>query len=220
MNLELHNADCMEVMARYPDNYFDLAVVDPPYGIGMAKTTNIANTKRGFNGEKIHEAKKWDSEIPPEEYFKELKRTSKNQVIWGGNYFTKYLEPTKSWVFWNKKENRTQGKNFSDGELAWTSTKTLTRMFEFGWIGLDYCNQSEKKIHPTQKPVELYKWIYQNYAKDGMRILDTHLGSGSNAIAAYEMNMGEFVGCELDEDYFADAKKRIDNALSQQKLFA
>ena len=214
MKLELHNADCMEVMARYPDNYFDLAVVDPPYGIGANKMT-LGNGKR-----KVYRGNDdWDSEPPDASYFIELIRTSNHQVIWGANHFISKLGIDSScWLFWDKG---TGSNDFADGELAWTSFKKTVRKYFQSWVGANAKEKNEiDRIHPTQKPVELYKWIYQNYAKEGMRILDTHLGSGSNAIAAYEMNMGEFVGCELDHDYFMDAKKRIDNALSQQKLFA
>ena len=212
--IELLNCDCMEYMATVPDKYFDLAIVDPPYGIGMAKTTNIPNPKKGFKGNKLHNEKEWDKEIPSEDYFLEVQRISKEQIIWGGNYFTEYLKPTKAWIFWSKKETKTQGSNFSDGELAWTSFKKVTRLFEYGWIGIDYCNKSESKIHPTQKPVALYEWLLTNYAKKGQRILDTHLGSGSSAIAAHYFGV-DFVGCELDKDYFEAAKARFDMATKQ-----
>ena len=135
--IQITNEDNMALMSRYKDNHFDLAIVDPPYGIEMAKTINIKNTKKSFHGKELHKLKDWDNDIPPAEYFEELKRVSKNQIIWGGNYFTEYLRPTKAWVFWSKKETKTQGSNFSDGELAWTSLKKVTRMFEYGWIGTE-----------------------------------------------------------------------------------
>jgi len=216
--LDLRNMDCMELMREYPDKHFDLAIVDPPYGIDCAKTINIKNEKRGFAGEKLHAAKEWDNEIPSAEYFRELERVSKNRILWGGNYFTEFLPPTKSWIFWSKKDTKTQGSNFSDGELAWTSLKKVTRMFEYGWIGIDYCNKGEKKQHPTQKPVALYDWLLRNYAEKGQTILDTHMGSGSIAIACH------YAGChltasELDEDYYNAACERIQRETQQQSLF-
>ena len=217
-NMTIHNADCMEIMSQYEDNYFDLAVVDPPYGIKCAKTINIKNKKKGFVGDRLHKSKSWDDGIPPEEYFIELQRVSKDQIIWGGNYFTEHLKPVKAWIFWSKKETKTQGSNFSDGELAWTSLKKVTKLFEYGWIGIDYCNKGESKIHPTQKPVKLYNWIYANYAEEGQKILDTHLGSGSNAIAAHYAKM-HFVGCELDEDYYKASVERIRKETRQLELF-
>jgi site-specific DNA-methyltransferase (adenine-specific) len=210
--------DCIEGVKQFPDKKIDLAIVDPPYGIEMAKTTNIPNPKKGFRGNKLHNEKEWDNEIPSEEYFLELFRVSKNQIIWGGNYFTEYLKPTKAWIFWSKKETKTQGSNFSDGELAWTSFKKVTRLFEYGWIGIDYCNKSETKIHPTQKPVSLYDWIFKNYAKEGDLILDTHLGSGSSRIAAYKAGL-DFVGFEIDPEYFDKSVKRFENYTSQLNLF-
>ena len=216
--LQITCEDCMELMERYPDKYFDLAIIDPPYGIGCAKTINIKNEKRGFTGTQLHKSKEWDISIPPSEYFIELKRISENQIIWGGNYFTDYLLPTKGWIFWSKKDTKTQGSNFSDGELAWTSFKSVTRLFQYGWIGIDYCNKEETKIHPTQKPVALYKWLLTNYAKPGNKILDTHMGSGSIAIACYDMGF-DLTACELDPDYYRDAMERIRKHTEQQALF-
>ena len=213
-NVLLINADCMDVMKLLDDKEFCLACVDPPYGIGMAKTTNIPNPKKGFKGNKLHNEKEWDKEIPSKDYFLEVQRISKEQIIWGGNYFTEYLKPTKAWIFWSKKETKTQGSNFSDGELAWTSFKKVTRLFEYGWIGIDYCNKSESKIHPTQKPIKLYEWLLTNYAKKGQRVFDSHLGSASSAIAAHYFGV-DFVGCELDKDYFDAAKARFDMATKQ-----
>ena len=200
-NLTIYNADCMDIMSRYEDDYFDLAVVDPPYGIGIS-----SNPVR-----QQHKKKKWDDSIPQGEYFSELIRVSKNQIIWGGNYFFNYLGNTQGFLIWDKK----QPHNFSLAmcELAWTSIQKPAKMFRESVL-------SEKgKIHPTQKPVRLYNWIYKNYAKEGQKILDTHLGSGSNAIAAHYAKMGEFVGCELDKHYYEASISRICNETKQLGLF-
>jgi len=218
--MKITNEDNMELMARYEDNHFDLAIVDPPYGIEMAKTTNIPNPKKGFRGNELHKEKKWDNETPEQKYFDELKRVSKNQIIWGGNYFTDKLKPTKSWIFWSKKETKTQGSNFSDGELAWTSFKKVTTLFEYGWIGIDYCNndRKQKKIHPTEKPIALYEWLLDNYAKKGDKILDTHLGSGSIAIACHNRKF-DLTACELDKEYYTKAMERLEQHKKQLTLF-
>jgi site-specific DNA-methyltransferase (adenine-specific) len=207
--INLHHIDCMEYMARYPDNYFDLAIVDPPYGIGMdgQKKSN----KKGAQIRKEHEFKGWDNAIPSEAYFKEAQRVSENQIIWGGNYFTEFLKPTKAWVFWYKGQ---QGLTMSDGEMAWTSFKTVTRMVNIHRTHL----WQEKPAHPTQKPVALYKWLLKNYAKEGDTILDTHLGSGSIAIACHDMGF-DLEGCELDKDYFEAASKRFETHKSQLRIF-
>jgi site-specific DNA-methyltransferase (adenine-specific) len=197
---EVYNMDCMEGMKQYPDKWFELAVVDPPYGIGI----NM-NMGRKAGKKKAHQEKKWDNEIPNNDYFTELFRISKNQIIWGGNYFP--LPLTKSWVFWDKLVP--QGVSFADGELAWISyDKTLIKctIAYSGFVG------SEGKIHPTQKPIALYKWLLKNYAKEGDKILDTHLGSGSSGIAAYEMGF-DFTGYELDTDYFNQQQKRFNQWL-------
>jgi len=217
-SLDLRHADCMDVMREFPDKYFDLAIVDPPYGIDCAKTINIKNEKRWFSGATLHQAKEWDDEIPPADYFIELARVSKHRIIWGGNYFTEHLRPTKAWIFWSKKETKSQGSKFSDGELAWTSTKNVTRQFDYGWIGIDYCNKDEKKQHPTQKPVALYRWLLANYAEPGMKILDTHLGSGSHAIACHYAGM-HLTGCEIDADYFREGMERVKRETAQTTLF-
>lgn len=217
MKLILHNADCMDIMKDYPDNYFDLAVVDPPYGLNIAKTGSLG--RDSFN------PKNWDSKVPDQKYFDELFRVSKNQIIWGGNYFA-YLwrESCKGFICWNKLNHHS---NRADVEMAWTSFNKLAKYFEYMWDGNRYGKRGNIKgvgkksirIHPTQKPVNLYEWIYTNYAEKGMKILDTHLGSGSNAIAAHNCNMGEFVGCEIDKEYFDKAKKRIDDTLKQERMF-
>ena len=207
--ITITNEDNMLLMSRFPDNHFDLAIVDPPYGIGIDGQKK--SIKNGTQIRKHHEFKGWDNSIPSEEYFNELKRVSKNQIIWGGNYFTQYLKPTKSWIFWYKGQ---QDLTMSDGEMAWTSTKEVTRMFNLHRTHL----WQEKPSHPTQKPVALYKWILDKYAKQGDKILDTHLGSGSIAIACHDYGF-DLTACELDKEYFDKAMQRINNHTAQQKLF-
>ena len=217
-NMTIHNADCMEIMAGYEDNYFDLAVVDPPYGIGWDGENSMAenNTKKWTAAKKKgYEKKDWDSERPSREYFIELNRVSKNQIIWGGNYFADLLEPTGGWIVWEKgvPDNMT----LSQAELAYNSCLNSVRIIKLLWAGFRKCEES-KRIHPTQKPVKLYNWIYANYAEEGQKILDTHLGSGSNAIAAHYAKM-HFVGCELDEDYYKASIERIRKETRQLELF-
>ena len=207
--IELLNCDCMEYMATVPDKYFDLAIVDPPYGIGVSYQDNTQRGKLGSHYEK----KDWDKQPPNNEYFEHLFRVSKQQIIWGANHFIERINKNSScWVVWNKK---TVG-NTADCELAWTSFKTSVRRFDFMWEGFWQENMKNKelRIHPTLNPVALYKWLLTNYAKKGQRILDTHLGSGSSAIAAHYFGV-DFVGCELDKDYFEAAKARFDMATKQ-----
>lgn len=203
--------DCMDFMREFPDGYFNLAIVDPPYGIDI----NM-NMGRKKGQAKKHAEKKWDGNIPDQSYFKELFRVSKNQIIWGGNYMTEYLRPTKSWIFWDKVVP--DGVTFADGELAWTSfNKTLVKakIPYSGFRGLDVGG----KIHPTSKPISLYKWLLKNYAKPGDKILDTHLGSGSSRIAAHDMGF-DFWGYELDSDYFNAQEDRFNRHIKQGQLFA
>ena len=208
MTSEVFNEDCMEVMKRYPDNHFDLAIVDPPYGINI--NMNMGRLK---GQPKKHKDKDWDNSIPNEDYFEELFRVSKNQIVWGGNYFP--LPLTKSWIFWDK--NVPEGVSFADGELAWTSfDKTLikAKVKYSGFQGMD----DGGKLHQTQKPVKLYDWIYQKYAEPNQIILDTHLGSGSNRIAAHKAGLN-FIGCEIDKEYFDASVKRFEQYKLQLKLF-
>ena len=197
--------DCMEGMKQYPDKHFDLAVVDPPYGIGR----DGGETGKHW---KVYESKGWDASTPPDEYFFELFRVSKNQVIWGANYFSKNLPPSMGWIFWDKGQKLTM----SDGELAFTSFDRALRS-----VVLNRCKIGEfgGNIHPTQKPVALYKWLLTNYAKPGDKILDTHLGSGSSRIAAWDMGF-DFWGYELDADYFAAMEARFQSHISKPVLFA
>lgn len=208
MKSEVFNIDCMIGMKDTPDNYYDLAVVDPPYGIGM-DGGNV-----GYKGVNNLEKKDWDKSPANKEYFIELMRVSKNQIIWGGNYFIDKLYPTRCFLVWDKGEgfyNRT----YAECELAWTSFDQNTVKIKHDPLcSGDYHN----KIHPNQKPVKLYEWIFKNYAEEGMKILDTHLGSGSSRIAAYNYKM-DFTGYELDKDYFDAAEKRFQNHISQLKMF-
>ena len=213
-NIKITNEDNMALMARYPDDHFDLAIVDPPYGIGMdggniggnnlGKATNYTN-------------KDWDLYAPNINYFKELQRVSKNQIIWGANHFIENIPNANcaAWVVWDKDNSG----NFADCELAWTSFKKAVRKVKIRWNGmLQYdMKNKEQRIHPTQKPIKLYKWILQNYAKEGDLILDTHLGSGSIAIACHQMGF-DLVGCELDADYYKSAHKRFKQQTAQMRL--
>lgn len=219
-NCELHNMDCMEYMRGLPDNAFDLAIVDPPYGIDAANVLSGPRRKSG-NGAAMKTAfdkKDWDLSVPDKEYFNELFRVSKNQIIWGANYMTQFIPASMGWIVWDKDNGTT---NFSDCELAFSSFDRALRKYTYTWNGMlqgDMKNK-ENKIHPTQKPVKLYEWLLTNYAKQGHRILDTHLGSGSHAIACNNLGF-ELVACELDKDYFDASCKRIEQATAQQRMFA
>ena len=217
--IEITNEDNMELMSRYPDNYFDLAIVDPPYGIGMG-----ARKGRQSKGQSIdkfdkpkYKTSEWDSAIPEKEYFTELFRVSKNQIIWGGNYFTELLPVSRGWVFWDKKPIL---PNYSAGELAWTSFDCVLKRVVINWNGKirTGIEKGYKSIHPTQKPIKLYSFLFNEYAKEGDKILDTHLGSGSIAIACHNLGF-ELTACELDKDYFEASIKRINNHIAQQRLF-
>ena len=207
--ITLLNCDCMTYMKTLDDNAFDLAIVDPPYGIGMAKERPRKDGRFAMN-----KPRDWDNAIPSQEYFNELERVSVNRVIWGGNYFP--LPPTQCFIFWYKQN---PVPNFSDGELAWTSFKRPAQCFNFKYYGsIQGITSAEKKIHISQKPIELYDWLLKNFAEKGQSILDTHLGSGSSAIAAHYGGF-DFVGCELDEDYFKAAQSRIDHETKQIAMF-
>ncbi|MFT5451708.1 MAG: site-specific DNA-methyltransferase (adenine-specific) [Enterobacterales bacterium] len=213
MSIELLNIDCMDYMAGLEDNAFDLAIVDPPYGINEGKN----NESRNRVASNKHKSKEWDSSPPEAIYFTELQRISKNQIVWGANHFIhKFAIGSPCWLVWDKDNG---GCDFADCELAYTSFKTAVRKFKFQWAGMlqgDMKNK-EHRIHPTQKPVKLYDWLLKNYAKEGDKILDTHLGSGSSAIAAHYGGF-DFVGCELDEDYYNETMKRFDNETRQIDL--
>lgn len=218
-NIQLLNIDCMEYMKTVPDKYFDLAVVDPPYGIDAANVLSGPRRKSG-NGAAMKTQftkKDWDKSVPDKKYFTELFRISKNQIIWGANYMSNFLPPSMGWIVWDKDNGTT---NFSDCELAFSSFDRALRKYKYTWNGMlqgDMKNK-EDKIHPTQKPVKLYDWILANYCEKGMKVLDTHLGSGSSAIAAYYYGVN-FVGCELDSDYYNSAVKRFELQTAQETLF-
>lgn len=209
-SITLLNGDCMDYMRDLPDNAFDLAIVDPPYGIGI---DGQKECKQGKKSDRKHnEQKGWDSAIPSKEYFVELCRVSRNQIIWGANYFVEHLDTgTKGWIVWDKAQ---PGLSMSDCELAYSSFQRPTRI----WVKNRVILQQERTIHPTQKPIKLYDWLLSNYAKPGDRILDTHLGSGSSAIAAHYAGH-DFVGVELDDDYYKSACNRFDEATRQEALF-
>lgn len=211
--IDLRNCDCMEYLATCEDNAFELAIVDPPYGGGDFPDRMPLHEKLN----------KWNT-APPDEYFTELKRVSKHQIVWGCNYFS---ELGVGRIVWNKlgtdTTRRKQAPTFSDCELAYQSFNARAKMFSYTYIGNvvgnDYQIQwNQKRIHPTEKPVELYEWLLMNYAKEGDRILDTHLGSGSIAIACHNLGFN-LVGCELDKDYYNAACKRLAQHQAQQRMF-
>ncbi len=228
--MKITNEDNMDLMARYEDNHFDLAIVDPPYGIG-----NIIRHSRGGNqkADNFHfddgRDMNWNNSIPSIDYFNELIRISKNQIIWGGNYYSSLLKDSRCWIVWDKNNG---GSSFSDAELAYTSFDKTVSIYKFTWHGMiqgDMKNK-EKRIHPTQKPVQLYEWLLMNYANKGnplindfyilrsYRILDTHLGSGSIAIACHNLGF-DLTACELDPDYYKSAMKRLKEHQSQIRMF-
>lgn len=202
--LDLRCCDNIMLMKEFPNKHFDLAIVDPPYGINFAKT-------HSGNGWIVRESKDWDKSIPPPLYFTELFRVSKNQIIWGANYMVEYLPPSMGWIFWDKGQREF---SLADGELAFTSFQKALRVFEFSRGKLNV----ERGDHPTEKPVGLYKWLLDKYAKPGDKILDTHLGSGTIAIACHDYKFN-LTACEIDPEYYAAAMKRINNHTGQLKMF-
>jgi site-specific DNA-methyltransferase (adenine-specific) len=214
--MKITNEDCMELMARYEDNYFDLAIVDPPYGIGEDGAKNHSRDKA--TKATRYTPKNWDNKAPKTEYFKELKRVSKNQIIWGANHFIENIPNANSscWIVWDKDNTG----DFADSELAYASFKTAVRNFKWRWNGMLQQNMKnkQKRIHPTEKPIQLYEWLLMNYAKQGDKILDTHLGSGSIAIACHNLSY-ELTACELDTEYYNNAIKRIEQHKAQIRMF-
>ena len=222
--IEMLHVDCMDYMATQPDKSFDLAIVDPPYFDGPNGSgyygkgySNLGVQRAKYYGE----TENWD--VPGPEYFAELKRISKHQIIWGANHFAGVFDSSSpSWIVWDKDNGKS---SFADAELAYTSFDSAVRIFKYLWWGMHQGQlggdkrKNEKRIHPTQKPVQLYDWLLQNYAKPGQRVLDTHLGSGSSAIAAHYFGV-DFVGCEKTAKHFINAKERFDEVTKQQALFA
>ena len=214
---EVYNMDCIEGMKQYPDNYFDLAIVDPPYGINIVEQlrksveskSSMYQNKNGIKGNS-----EWDRNIPTKEYFDELFRVSKNQIIWGGNYFLDYLGATRCFLIWDKQNGT---NNMADAELAWASFETSVRMYR-GHIFKGIGNTNYNPIHPTQKPLKLYEWIIDKYTSEGNLILDTHLGSQSSRIAANKAGL-DFVGFEIDKEYFDKGNERYNNFISQLRMF-
>jgi len=203
--LDLRRADCMDMMSEFPDGHFDLAIVDPPYGINAGK-------KHTGSRWIVRETKDWDKEGPGADYFSELYRISQNQIIWGANYYPMHLPKSMGWIFWDKGQ---RSFSLADGELAFSSFNRALRVFNFDRPKM---LAESDRIHPTQKPVALYKWLLAKYAKPGQRILDTHLGSGSHAIACYYAAM-HLTACEINEDYFNAASERIERETAQTVLF-
>jgi len=221
--IELLNVDCLPFMKQCEDKQFDLAIVDPPYGIGVNKGGHSLAGNGDFKGGNFkvkatkYKGGEWDNERPTKEYFDELLRISKNQIVWGGNYFADLLPASSCWVVWDK-DNGTSYQ--ADCELAWTSFDTAVRKYKWRWWGLlqgDMKNK-QKRIHPTEKPIQLYKWLLDTYAEKGSKIIDTHLGSGSIAIACDDMGF-DLTGIEICKEYFDKANKRLEPYRKQQTLF-
>jgi len=210
--IQITNEDCMELLKRTPDKFYDLAICDPPYGIERGGQTETF-TKNPKHKRKAHKQKDWDNAMPTKEYFEELFRVSKNQIIWGANYFVEHLNNSSmGWIFWFKGQ---EGLSMSDGEIAYSSFQKATRQIN---INRGLIAQKGGSIHPTQKPEKLYRWLLENYANQGDKILDTHLGSGSIAIACHDYGF-DLTACELDKEYFDKAMERINNHMAQTKLF-
>ena len=219
--MKITNEDNMELMSRYEDNYFDLAIVDPPYGINMDEhKESFSPSKKGFGNRHWKEWSKkgWDNNIPSKDYFDELFRVAKNQIIWGANYYFNFLPNTRCCIMWDK----IQKFSGADFELAWTSFEKSSKAFRMSRIEA-YSDRNSKtkdkfiKIHPTQKPVKLYEWLLMNYAKEGEKILDTHLGSGSIAIACHNLKY-DLTACEIDKEYYDAAMKRIKQHQAQLRI--
>jgi len=208
--------DCLQAMKLYPDNYFDLAIVDPPYGNDNIQGGYTSGKGGGVAKQKNYNKSLWNCAEPTKEYWQELFRVSKNQIVWGANHYPQIFKKSSGWLFWDKLNGNV---SFSDGELAYTSFNKGLRKFSYRWSGMLQQNMKEKevRIHPTQKPVALYSWILKNYAEKEHKILDTHLGSGSSRIAAHKAGMS-FTGFEIDPGYFIEADQRFRNFIKQGRL--
>lgn len=217
---KLYNIDCMQGMKEFPNKYFDLAIVDPPYGINVFNQNSKRDTKQYgtmIARRGIYKRKEWDGQPPPAEYFTELMRVSKNQIVWGANHFINRIPFDSScWIVWDKDNGTT---SFADCELAWTSFKSPVRRYKYRWNGMLQENMKEKevRIHPTQKPVALYAWLLERYARHGDLILDTHVGSASSLVACYRCGF-HFVGFEIDTEYYKAANERLSAEMSQIRL--
>lgn len=215
--INITNEDCMDLLRRTPDKFYELAICDPPYGLGEDGEKNHSRSKQAKA--KQYTPKNWDNSAPTKEYFNELIRVSKNVIIWGANHFIENIPNanSSSWIVWDKQNGE---NDFADCELAYTNHSTSVRKYQFRWAGMlqgDMKNK-EVRIHPTQKPVKLYEWLLMNYAKEGDKILDTHLGSGSIAIACHNLGF-DLTACELDTEYYNNALKRLQQHQAQQTLF-
>jgi len=217
-NIRIYNEDSLQALRAMQDKQFDLAIVDPPYGIGQDGTIGFATKKtKGFTfDKKQYTHKDWDKETPTQEYFDELFRVSKNQIVWGANYFIDKLPHLKNFIYWHKK-GQSKDDKFNEGEIAFVSSGR-SRMVDIWWNGFGTINSGEKRFHPTQKPVKLYKWLLANYANKGDKILDTHMGSGSIAIACWDMGF-DLTVYEIDKEYFDAACKRLENHKKQLTLW-
>ena len=219
LDFGFYNDDCLPRLKEYPDKYFDLAIVDPPYG-GVTQGGYMTNQMGGgvAKNRNDYHLSLWQCDKPSQEYFDELQRVSKNQIVWGGNYFANRLPESQCWIVWDKE--KPEGVGFADVELAWTSFNLASRIFHFAWNGMIQGDMKNKeyKIHPTQKPVRLYEWLISKFAKDGDVILDTHVGSGSSLIACHNTNH-KYVGFEIDETYYKMAKERIDQETAQMNFW-
>ena len=204
---KIYCADCLEIMRQMPDKCVDLVLTDPPYGINAGK-------EKEHNGWKDYGFNTWDENRPNLEVFKHILRIGKNAIIWGGNYFADLLPATMGWMVWDKGQREF---SLADGELAWTSFDIVLRKVNIPHSG--FVNSDTNRIHPTQKPVALYDWIYHHYLPNGGRVIDTHLGSGSNRIAAHKAGNIDFTGFELDEDYYKAQEKRYKNFIAQLRMF-
>ena len=222
LDFGFYNCDCMQGMKEFPDKYFDLAIVDPVFG-DVTKGGYMSHNKgqrigKGKANQKGYHPAIWSQEKTGKDYFNELLRVSRNQVIWGGNYFCNFLPTSQCWIVWDKQHP--EGITFADCELAWTSFNEATRIFRYMWNGMlqGDMKHKEDRINPCQKPVKLYEWLINKFAKEGDVILDTHTGSGSSLIACYNTNH-KYVGFEIDETYYKLAKERIERETAQLNLF-